>query len=330
MTVRIAFLADPHLCIQARRRNFLSLCARKPWRFIDASRRDDATGNHAFSPFKPTSYDDRPLLAAADRIAELSRSLNLLVLLGDLATTGKDDDLFVAEQVFLDQKEVRHLTAAIEPRFGGLGVRVHVVPGNHDRYKDDVATPGGKNFDRVFQSVYQPNSGVCLEGITVDDVSVALISADFCYAEDSSIDLVRRYGWGTVDQTVLSELDFRTRLWQRKNPGKPVIWALHFSPGEGVSITVRLEKRELVLDLAVRLGVKHIFCGHTHFRKREVGTHPHIYCSGSVSSVDSRDNHFLHICEVTKSDDGHNLEVFDFRFDEEKDRFLYDPVSIEA
>ncbi len=332
MTVNIAVLADPHLCVQARRRNVLSLLSRRTWQSIDVSVRPLGSSSSApFSLLKPTSYDDTPLLAAADFLQEFSREIDLLLVLGDLATTGQDEDLSVARDIFLERIVKEHLTASLEPRFGGLGFPLCVVPGNHDRYQDDFATPGGQRFDEVFRDVYKPISGVQSVRLTSEEVSICIVTADFCFSEESKPALWKRWGRGAVDGKVLSELDRQTRVWQKENPGKPVIWALHFSPADGVSSSLVLEEREQVVHLAQVLGVKHIFCGHTHLRKREIGSHPHIYCSGSVSSIDSVGSHFLHLCRVEKVEDGSfSLEVFDFRYDDRKDEFLLDRVSLEA
>lgn len=333
MTINIAVLADPHLCIQKRRRNALSLLSRKPWQNIDVSSRSPhAAASYAFALTRPTSYDDSPLLAAADFLEEFSGDLDLLLVLGDLATTGLDEDLAVARDVFLERIVKEHLTASLEPRFGGLGIPLCVVPGNHDRYHDDLATPGCKRFDEVFQQVYKPDSGVQSVELQSEDVAICVITADFCYQEDSKPAYWKRWGRGAVDGKVLSELDRQTRVWQRTNPGMPVVWALHFSPAEGVSSLLVLEEREQVVHLAKVLGVNHIFCGHTHLRKREIGTHPHIYCSGSVSSIDSEGSHFLHICRVEKAGSSFSLEVFDFRYDwrQDRDEFVLDPVSLRA
>lgn len=197
MPIQIAFIADPHLCVQARRRNLMSLLDRKLWKNIDVfGQSNPKASNGHFSPLRPSSYDDVPLLAAADFLGEFARQLDLLVVLGDLATTGLDADLAVAEQVFLDSRTKEHLNAALEPRLGGLGIPLHVVPGNHDRYKDDVATPGCKNFDAVFHSVYQPQNGVCSEQISRDGIDLALISADFCFAAGEELSYPRRLGRG--------------------------------------------------------------------------------------------------------------------------------------
>ncbi len=312
----------------------MSLWDRKLWANIDVvgpSSKPESAEKHHFSFLKPASYDDVPLLAAADFLEEFSSELDLLVVLGDLATTGLDDDLAVAEQVFLDSKTKEHLNAALEPRLGGLGIPLHVIPGNHDRYKDDFATPGCAKFDEVFHAIYKPNKGVCSEKLQSDNISVGLISADFCFADGSDPGYLRRLGRGAVDDVILSELDFQTRKWQRENPEMPVIWALHFSPADGVSTALVLEEREKVTHLAKQLGVKHIFCGHTHVNKRQVGTHPHIYCAGSVSAIDSTDNHFIHICSIDRSSTGElQLEVFDLKYDELADEFVPSPVSLIA
>ena len=332
MPIQIAFMADPHLCVQARRRNLMSLLDRKLWANIDVfGQVDPDKPEQHFAALRPSSYDDVPLLAAADFLGEFARQLDRLVILGDLATTGLDADLAVAEQIFLDKRTKEHLNAALEPRFGGLGVPLHVIPGNHDRYKDDFATPGCQNFDQVFQSIYRPHKGVCSEKISSGDIDLGLISADFCFAEGAEVNYIRRLGRGAVDDIVLSELDHQTRIFQRDHPNMPVVWALHFSPADGVSTALVLEEREKVTHLAADLGVKHIFCGHTHLRKREIGTHPHIYCAGSVSSVDSSNNHFLHVCTLDWNSSGSlELEVFDLKYDEESDEFRSHPVSMIA
>lgn len=310
----------------------MSLLDRKLWAKIDVSGQSDQDKpEQHFAALRPSSYDDVPLLAAADFLGEFARQLDRLVVLGDLATTGLDDDLAVAEQVFLDDRTKEHLNAALEPRLGGLGIPLHVVPGNHDRYKDDFATPGCQNFDEVFHSVYSPSKGVCSDKISGDGIDLALISADFCFAEGADISYIRRLGRGAVDDIVLSELDHQTRIFQREHPNMPVVWALHFSPADGVSTALVLEEREKIMHLATMLGVNHIFCGHTHLRKREIGTHPHIYCAGSVASVDSSDNHFLHVCTLDRNSRGElELEVFDLKYNEDLDEFIAHPVSLIA
>lgn len=330
MSVQIALMADPHLCIHARRRNALSLLSRKLWASIDVSRPGRGEVS-TFSFLKPTSFDPAPLLAAADFIQEFSGELDLLLVLGDLATTGKPEDLEVAEQVFLEDRVREHLNADLSPRFGGTGVPLHVLPGNHDRYKDDFATPGGTAFDEVFRRAYNPTNGVSAAVVSRDDISVCVLTADFCFAADSSPGVFRRYGRGAVDDAVLSELDVQTRAFRKKEPNSPVIWALHFSPAEGVSSALVLEEREKVNCLAQHLGVNHIFCGHTHLRKREVGTHPHIYCAGSVASIESIDNHFLHVCSISEDANGELvLQVYDLKYDEVQDEFIAHPVSLAA
>lgn len=305
---------------------------RRLWENIDVfGAKSEDSPKHSFSPHKAASYDDVPLLAAADFLERVSPDLDLLVVLGDLATTGMDEDLSVASDVFLHDGIPEHLNADLAPRLGGLGIPMHVVPGNHDRYQDDWATPGGTGFDRVFSSIYKPTKGVCSQSLENDDLAMGIISADFSFAAGTDAKYWRRLGRGAVDDIVLSELDYQTRTWQRNHPGMPAMWALHFSPADGVKTSLVLEEREKVTDLAVKLNVNHIFCGHTHLRKREIGTHPHIYCSGSVSAIDSIDKHYVHICTLEKdTSDLLQLRVFDFKYNEHLKIFEPDPVSTVA
>lgn len=327
MTVNIAFLADPHLCAVPSRRNFLELLERNVLEQLDTMRRRERGAAEDRWSWKPGSFDKRPLLAAADLLADIAQELDLLVLLGDLATTGKADDLEVARRVFLDDSTEKFATGSQEPRFGGKGLRLHVVPGNHDRYQDDIGTPGGTLFDSYFKSVYAPRMGVSTVAVGKGDVSATIVSADFCHLAGATLNPVKRFGWGAVRTTVLSELEQQTSEAKVLYPGAPVFWALHFSPSENVSSRLQLEDRELVIDAAVRHEIKHIFCGHTHLRTREIGTFPHIYSSGSVSACDSRSRHFLHICTVSRSGDDHILEIRDLIFDESDGEFILNPLS---
>lgn len=326
MSVNIAFLADPHLCTISSRRNGLELFERGVRESIDTVKHADPLDRWSW---RPGSFDKTPLLAAADFLTDLAPDLDLLVLLGDLATTGKPDDLEVARRVFLDNSTDKFATIGQEPRFGGKGLSMHVVPGNHDRYQDDFGTPGGTHFDEVFQSIYKPRSGVSAALIIKNGVTVSLISADFCHHPAATLNPIKRFGWGSVRSSVLNELEHRTVEAKIMHPDAPVIWALHFSPSENVNAKLLLEDRELVIEVANKHEVKHIFCGHTHLRTREIGTHPHIYSAGSVSASDSRHKHFLHICTVSKENDEHVLEVKDFIYDETEGvkEFVFHPLS---
>ncbi len=330
MTIRIAILADPHLCTELRRANIASLYSRTPSKYIDTwkSAGRDGLPDLGICLIKPTSYDDEPLLAAAKFIKRNSAKIDLLLVLGDLSTTGKEEDLDVARQVFLDRLDPLHADARLSPRFGGLGIPIQVIPGNHDRYKDDYGTPGGDRFDQVFAAAYTPTNGVCTNTLSKDGIEVGIVSADFCFREGVGTELHRRYGRGNVDGIVLGELELQTRTWQRNHPEMPAIWALHFSPSESVGSMLKLEQRELIADLAKKMKVNHILCGHTHERRHETGTHPHIYCAGSVSSVDSIGEHFLHLCRVSHDKDRKvHVRIGDLQYDHSEREFLPKPIS---
>lgn len=327
MTVRIAFLAEPHLCAVPSRRNFLDLLERNVLDQLDTVKRRERGASTDRWSWKPGSFDKRPLLAAADLIADLAPEIDLFVLLGDLSTTGKAGDLEVAKRVFLDDSTEKYATVSQEPRFGGKGMRFHVIPGNHDRYQDDIGTPGGTLFDSYFKSVYAPRMGVSTVSVEKDGVSATIVSADFCHLPGTALNPIKRLGWGSVREAVLTELEHQTSEAKLLFSGAPVFWALHFSPSENVSSKLQLEDRELVIDAAVRHEVRHIFCGHTHMRTREVGTFPNIYSAGSVSACDSRSRHFLHICSVSKPGSDHVLDIQDLIFDEGSGEFVLNPLS---
>lgn len=316
MSVLIGILADPHVSEQPNRINYYNLLKRKMWQHIDAAGRSEIR-----TIFRPTSHDLRALNASAEFFRSLAQELDLLIFLGDLATTGQSPDVMTARQIFADPSAKRHIGAKILPAFGGLGIPMHFVPGNHDRYKDDFGTPGSTVFDAAFAEYYQPKISVCDQTIRSGDVTLGVISADFCYRDGEAVGRMKKLGWGRANPVVLGELDRRTARWKDQNPGKPVIWAIHFSPSESAAPSIQLENRLDVIELANKLDVRHIFFGHTHDRRREIGSHPHLYNAGSVSSVECRHNHFLHLCQVKKNGRNHELAVKDFIYNEKEDEF---------
>jgi 3',5'-cyclic AMP phosphodiesterase CpdA len=330
MSVTIAFLADTHISVQARRKNIFSLSPKRPLEAIDTVYRGWRAGRSSeFWPFKASSHNDEVLLAAADKIEQIKGSLDRIVVLGDLATTGYPDDLAVAQTIFLSKGTDRHLTASADPRFGGLGVKLLVLPGNHDRYQDYSGTPGGVEFENYFGSIYKPKNGVTTESIEGNDLIVGLITADFCFpAGAEKLNLVQKLGWGRVTESVLNELRTQTVRWKTEHPSDPVIWAIHFSPGEGVDHWIKLDRRELLLKLATELGVRVAFCGHTHKRKREFTDEMQLFTAGTVCSIDARE-HFFHVCRISRSGESHTVEVFDFAFDG-KESFVGRPLSLKA
>lgn len=287
------------------------------WQHIDAAGRGERR-----TVRKPASHDPRVLCAAADFIRSFSSELDMLILLGDLATTGKMEDIAHAKEFFADVDNPLAINRKLRPAIGGLGVKMHFLPGNHDRYKDDTGTPGSDLFDRAFGDFYQPVNSVCSETVINGDVTVGIVSADFCYLENEPVSRLKALGCGRANAIVLGELERQTISWKSKNPGKPIVWAVHFSPGEDAPRGIQLENRADVIDLANRLEVRHIFCGHTHVPNVDIGSFPYIYTAGSVSCVECRSQHFLHLARVTKVKSEYELEVRDFRYDEVEDEFV--------
>ena len=325
MSVLLGILADAHIAEQANRTNYLTLWKRQMWQNIDAR-----TQGEKLTVYRPASHDRRALLAATEFIRSVHEDLDLLILLGDLATTGQTHDILAAQRVFVEPSISRHIDGKLNAGMGGLGIPLHIVPGNHDRYKDDFGTPGGKLFDAAFEAYYQPKRSVCLETVKRGDVTLGIVSADFCYNENEPVGRLKKLGMGRASPVVLAELDRQTSRWKDQHPGKPVVWAIHFSPSESVDNTLRLENRSEVIELAKNLGVRHIFCGHTHERRHEKGSHPHLYNAGSVSSVECKFNHFLHLCQVTKNGREFELEFKDYIFDETTDEFVESAPSMKA
>lgn len=123
----------------------------------------------------------------AERISRFvfrrAAELDLVIVTGDIATTGLNDDLREAVR-FIDGEAGSVTGGAVEgpfPTLSGPGIRLRLLPGNHDRFQDFFCTPGGRAFDVAFEKYWRVSQGVqtqiVLSSLDGRD-SLAVVSAD--------------------------------------------------------------------------------------------------------------------------------------------------------
>lgn len=95
-------------------------------------------------------------------------------------------------------------------------------------------------------------------------------------------------GRGFVDDVILRPLVEKTES-EKKNSA--VIWAVHFPPRfRALSRFLALEGEDLLIDAAVRAGIKYVVAGHTHIcdryfgRTKQSGNCVTVICSGSPTA----------------------------------------------
>ncbi len=264
-------------------------------------------------------------LTVADAVAYFAyvnrEIIDVIVVSGDLATTGDRGDLMIARE-FIDgvpAPDQAYWTSRF-PTLRGAGKPIVVIPGNHDRYGSVWATPrwnwsGWKNwsvvnidrpyesgagiFDDVFGSFWNAGQGVQeLWRDASDGASVVLIGADFTLPpRDAANQPPFGYlGRGRTSQSLIDELIAKTNSARETHPGCAVFWVIHFKPGLPADHVLLLCDDNLLLDAAATAkdaGVVGVLCGHTHEKSAmsDVGGLPLYLCGTSAQCRASEGNY---------------------------------------
>src|SRR5215467_2374046 len=126
-------LSDFHFCIEPKRNNALTLMKRRPRVMIDTF--VNQIEDTSFSSFaKPASYNPDILSGVAQFCYERAKITDGIIVTGDLATTGMMSDIGVAYAFIADPAANGFMSGLFSPTLNHPGVRIHVLPGNHDKY----------------------------------------------------------------------------------------------------------------------------------------------------------------------------------------------------
>jgi hypothetical protein len=303
-------LSDTHLCVQPNRRNVQQLIQRSLHDRLDTVLQQ-ATISGLSSFLRPASYVPEIVAGVAQFCFERARVLDGLIVTGDLATTGIATDISAAHRFIASPPTAGFYSAPRTPTLAFIdGSIIQMIPGNHDKFDDDLGTPNGRNFELRFNS-YMPNfsSGV---GHWMDEKQsqrLGFILADFTLLTrfDATDKVVGAFGQGRVYQDVLDELTDRTLRLRRETPDISLVWIIHFAPYD-CGHSIQLLDFDRFVDAALRLKIAATLCGHTHRSFKTVIDDHIVYCSGSAGSVDKEHDariHLLHFdvgedCRVTR------------------------------
>lgn len=269
--------------------------------------------------WRPESYDPDLADALAMFCAENIDEIDLVLVTGDLATTGSARDLGVAKS-YLEAPVVSGYIAAS----GNASIRqddlpIFVMPGNHDRYRSDNADPGSKNFDLSFaklqQNSYQFTDSIVLEA--GEGGLLGVISCDHCLdiAGDADAPVALcKYGQGRVYDARLSQLERETETMMRKHAGISILWVSHFPLFDSVPFGLKLRYKENLLALAEKMGIRVILSGHVHkFHDEPVGRLRNIAADASTS-IDRTPENEIHILEFDLDSNPANPKIERYRF----------------
>jgi hypothetical protein len=215
-TFRVLHLSDFHFCLEPNRRNYLSV--------LQSPRNEILTllfNRETKYTLRPGSYRQNLAEGVASFVYERRNEIDLLLITGDLGTTGMAEDLTVAHNFIFHPAENTYLYYAPEtllvllPTLQGAKRGIMFFAGNHDRYADNKGTPNCANFESVFGDQLSTRRDPEIAILTGDGgEEIAFIAADFCLrsVQHAAPGALSHYGQGMAYDSVVSDIVKKTRL----------------------------------------------------------------------------------------------------------------------
>ena len=316
---RLLHLSDLHFCRRPNNPDLLALFRANPLSAARVLIFDERINRLA-------SYQPQLADAIAEFVYHERDGLDAVVITGDLATTGINIDLQPAERYVAEPCSSKWLTSRQTSSLASAGLPIFVLPGNHDRYLDDVGRSGGTEFDRTFAIQWPTGARVHTRRLrSPDDAEkLGIVLVDFCLRRDADAKRptrMNRYGRGRVYPSIVRELVSATRgLYDEGITA--VVWATHFPPSpvyedEEEDDCMRLLESDALIAAAQECEIRHLLAGHIHRNHRyEIGD-LEVFCAATSTAVSEYPNeiHVLSIwveggrvSAVNRQDHPYNLE----------------------
>ncbi len=283
---RIAHISDTHFSIWPNKQHWFEAFSQNPRSTLKNFR------NRNIADY-PSGYSPEVAEHAARKLFELRDEIDMVVLTGDVATVGDNRCLRVAREFTHSPVESGWLNAKDLPTLqaSAKGKPLVIIPGNHDRFKDEACEPNGERFDRFYEDVW-PTPAHYVHHVEANKEGQGLlcISVDFCLRSISDaggpIDASYYYmGRGKAYRDAVGRIVERTLELRAKNPSTAVFWSMHFPPTDRVSPSLRLVDFDLVSDAAADNSIPVILAGHLHEEAVFYTTrNTPILCAGSLTT----------------------------------------------
>jgi 3',5'-cyclic AMP phosphodiesterase CpdA len=288
---------------------------------------------------RQTSHDPNVLRAFAQFVYVHQNNFDVLLLTGDMATTGNAGDL----QVGYD-----FVTPAGTPNVAFLNPtptahRIQLLPGNHDRYRPTsliqprslLYRPGGTQFDTAFNPAagsqfWTAGQGVQGFSIPRGGHTLHVLMADFSLpAGDRGQAYYGLPGWfgqGRVGPHVLQQLGTLTQ--HLHGPRATVVWAIHFDPFTTDGALLLLDSTALRQELhrLQRAGVvvPAVLCGHAHESKTKPLTDgTTVFACGTTTQAFAEQGNDCQLVTVTAPPAGPaTVAAAEYRYDGTAGQFL--------
>lgn len=259
--------------------------------------------------------------------------VSLVLVTGDVATTGLPADVQAARKFFED--------------LSSAGVRFVVMPGNHDRFPGELQYHLGlapfqvsMEFDSFFGDFWHCGQGAQeLATIQGKQESLSFVGADFSLQEDSRVvpsavfspaEWSLTHGSGEVSSRVFADLleaTDRVIKVRRRAHDPCVVWACHFLPNvgrkaslpkeyDGLPPHLLLHNDQMLIQAARDKKVKALLCGHVHNNSVFRIGGLRVSAAGSAGIFGTRFGHWAHFLEFDVSRGAlRAMRIQDIRYD---------------
>jgi hypothetical protein len=245
----------------------------------------------------------------------VSGYLDAVVLTGDIATTGKEDDIILVKE-FLTAPSTRkpwHTSDETgDATLKALTIPVGYLPGNHDRFiptnkaawtipgvieMPRFFEPGGNKFDTVLKMDFLVRPIKRLRRLASPlpaggELAVYMFIADFSLRDFKDNDYWAG-GWigqGKAYQDVCDTLAEQTLALRKRLPASEVaavIWACHFPPEfPKTGKSRRFVKDNVFVDAAKKAEVDAVIAGHTHEHLQYKSGDVDVFCCGTTAQYE--------------------------------------------
>lgn len=260
-----------------------------------------------------SSYDDILFDKLVEYVTLHRHLLDFVIVTGDLANTGTDADLAVAQNLLLGASTTLFTLAQ-------AAVPLRLIPGNHDRFPGlPPLGAASTSFDGHFNLVWHAGPRAqYLIGQTRGGAELVCIGADFSLRHHTCASVALGFfGQGQVYHSVLRALKAETARARRAHPSACILWIVHFPPeSDGQSIglpselqrqipQMRLDGGDRLLNAAQSYGVYAILAGHIHdWTAYTASNGTRISVAASATEYQAHHGNWLHWVELDIEADG--------------------------
>lgn len=302
----------------------------------------------------PSSYSPDIAACLLKHLISQMSGLDALIVSGDLATTGRNEDLKIARAFFDgDMPNEWNPFSSLEfdspPTLMNNSTHCVVsVPGNHDRYDNILAKPGNRGFERHFGDHWDFGRGHAsqLAGSSnrvrrvirsKEDSALILCLGDCSLNSPEEVDgFSGRWGQGVVTSQIIKDFELVTRKSREEVSSNGlipyIVWVIHFPPEfPNLANDLKLIDGNSLVLAAERCGVDMILSGHTH---KALGYKVHgqirsipVYCCGSATGLSPGKVYEYSRLKVRVSKAETSVSATNFVWSDASDKLTFEPHS---